>query len=581
MTVKRKMAPSPHRQNYSFKEALCLYFSGGSHSSWPFRTGQSGKFRQAARMSKLILVLFPFMLLHTTMVDLSWGKGKNPSHSAEFSLDTIRGVVKPTMSAMISSEIQARIIKLPFKDGQRFERGNILVEFDCAKYVAELSAVRAQYDVQQKILENNMELAKLQAIGQLEIDIARANTKKAHAAVRIAQVSVNGCRVTAPFSGRVVRTMVNPYESVNPYDELIHILDDTQLEIELILPSKSLRWLTKDTEFDFLIDETNLTYPARVLEIGASIEPVSQTVRVLGEFSSDFQNVISGMSGSATFSKKAVRKAKKRAGTKAAVEPAKATKANGKRVMKPAGHTLKKAKGAAGKNGTVGSSKATKANGKSGKNPAASTGKKATGTAGKNGALERAKGTTANGKGVTQPTGRLLKKAKGAMEKKKAVVPSKANGKRVMKPAGHTLKKAKGAAGKNGTVGSSKATKANGKSGKNPAASTGKKATGTAGKNGALERAKGTTANGKGVTKPTGELLKKAKGATGTKAIVEPSKANGKGVKLPPGHTLKKKVKGAARKNRTVGQPKGLTAKEAKARDDNLQDWLDKTLIWK
>ncbi len=171
------MAPSPHRQSYSFKEALCLYFGAGSHSSLPFRTGQSGKFRQAARMSRLILVLFAFMLLHTTMVDLSWGKGKNPSHSAEFSLDTIRGVVKPTMSAVISSEIQARIIKLPFKDGQRFERGNILVEFDCAKYEAELSAARAQYDVQQKILENNMELAKLQAIGQLEIDIAMANTK--------------------------------------------------------------------------------------------------------------------------------------------------------------------------------------------------------------------------------------------------------------------------------------------------------------------------------------------------------------------------------------------------------------------
>ncbi|MFB3062277.1 MAG: hypothetical protein ACE10C_13005, partial [Candidatus Binatia bacterium] len=58
------------------------------------------------------------------------------------------------------------------------------------------------------------------------------------------------------------------------------------------------------------------------------------------------------------------------------------------------------------------------------------------------------------------------------------------------------------------------------------------------------------------------------------------TKANGKGVKKPTGHKLKK-AKGAARKNRTVGQPKGLTAKEAKVRDDDLQDWLDKTIIWK
>ena len=139
-TVKRKKEPCPPRQSYSFKEALCLRFGAGSHSSLPFRAGQSGKFRQTARMSRLLLALFAFMLLHTTMVDLSWGKGKNPSRSAEFTLDTIRGVVKPTMSAVISSEIQARITKLPFKDGQPFRKGNILVEFNCAKYEAELSA---------------------------------------------------------------------------------------------------------------------------------------------------------------------------------------------------------------------------------------------------------------------------------------------------------------------------------------------------------------------------------------------------------------------------------------------------------
>ncbi len=463
-------------------------------------------------MPRLILVLFAFMLLHTMLVDLSWGKGKNPSHSAEFSLDTIRGVVKATMSAMISSEIQARIIQLPFKDGQPFGKGDLLVEFDCAKYEAELSAADAEYEAQQKTLENNLELAKLQAIGQLETEIAKANAKKARAAVRIAQVSVDGCRVRAPFSGRVVRTMVNPYESVNPYDELIYILDDTQLEIELILPAKSLRWLHKGTEFAFLIDETNLAYPARVLEVGASIDPVSQTVRVLGEFSSDFQNVISGMIGSVTFSKKAVRKAKKRAGTKAAVEPAKAKKAKGKRVMKPAGHTLKKAKGAAGKNRTVGSSKATKANDKSGKKPAASTGKKATGTAGKHGALERAKGTTANGK-----------------EKKKA--------------SGPTLKKAKKRAGENGTVGTSKVTEGKAQGVTKPAGRLFKKAKGAMEKKKAVVPAKATKANGKGVKKPTGHKLKKAKGA--------------------------------ARKNRTVGRPNGLTAKEAKAQADDLQDWHD------
>ena len=141
----------------------------------------------------------------------------------------------------------------------------------------------------------------MNGIGQLEVDVSEAEVKQAKAAVRSANIAVSHCTITAPFSGRVVKALVHPHESVNPYDEVMSVLNDKTFEIELILPSTSLRWVTKKSPFKFFIDETQEVYEAVVLEIGARVDPVSQTIRVFGQFKEQPEDVLAGMSGSARF----------------------------------------------------------------------------------------------------------------------------------------------------------------------------------------------------------------------------------------------------------------------------------------
>jgi multidrug efflux pump subunit AcrA (membrane-fusion protein) len=78
-------------------------------------------------------------------------------------------------------------------------------------------------------------------------------------------------------------------------------LDDTSLEIELVLPSSSLSWLKRKAPFTFTVDETRKGYQARVKEIGANVDAASQTVKVTGVFDAFPTEVLSGMSGSAKF----------------------------------------------------------------------------------------------------------------------------------------------------------------------------------------------------------------------------------------------------------------------------------------
>ena len=230
-----------------------------------------------------------------------WAKGDRPVHVARPESGVARGIVKAASQAVLYAQVQGRVNHVPYKEGQRFMKGATLIQLDCDKYRAELAAAAAEHEGKQKTYQNNKELAKLNAVSTLDVEISEAEAKKTLAAMRIAEIDVRGCQLAAPFAGRVVGVMVNEHEHVFPNDKLLSVLDDTSLEIELVLPSTSLAWLKRQSKFTFTVDETRRGYLARVKEIGANVDAASQTVKVTGIFEALPAEVLSGMSGSAQF----------------------------------------------------------------------------------------------------------------------------------------------------------------------------------------------------------------------------------------------------------------------------------------
>ena len=229
----------------------------------------------------------------------------DPSEYAVASIESeqeARGLINPVARATISSEILARIKKLPFRAGKRFKSGALLVEFDCGSYVAGVAVASATYERETKRLENLKRMSSLSAASDLEVAIAAADVKKAAAEVRLARVDVARCKVVAPYDGAIVEILANEHESVGPQTEVLSILAIGDPDIEIIVPSDWLRWIKKDMKFDFLIDETGERLNASISRIGSTIDPVSQTIKIIGHFQHPpIEGVIAGMSGTAIF----------------------------------------------------------------------------------------------------------------------------------------------------------------------------------------------------------------------------------------------------------------------------------------
>ena len=63
------------------------------------------------------------------------------------------------------------------------------------------------------------------------------------------------------------------------------------------MPSKWSSWLSENNQFNIHMDETNKDYPAKVTQVGARIDPISQTIKVRAVIKGDFLDLRPGMSG--------------------------------------------------------------------------------------------------------------------------------------------------------------------------------------------------------------------------------------------------------------------------------------------
>ncbi|WP_022731525.1 efflux RND transporter periplasmic adaptor subunit [Thalassospira lucentensis] len=217
---------------------------------------------------------------------------------------SVRALLKASSSAVLSSQISGRVTDIPFVEGQRFDKGDLLVGFDCRLMRAHQDIAKATLVGERKLLENKKKLLKLQSAGALEVALSEAAVAKAQAELTAAGYVASQCQITAPYQGRVIRRDVQPHETVAPGDPLISILDDSVLELELVIPSGWLSWLKTGRAFNVIVDETGKTLEAEILRLGAQIDPISQTVNVYARFAenSDTSNLIAGMSGTAQFS---------------------------------------------------------------------------------------------------------------------------------------------------------------------------------------------------------------------------------------------------------------------------------------
>jgi|GEM_PF-537909 len=249
--------------------------------------------------SALIILVMISFVLNTQQIQAA---ENNNAITKQVESIPIRGIVRPWARANISADVVARVMKISFKEGEAFRKGDLLIQLDCRHKKAELRSSEAHKREIMVSLKSALFLKKRRAGSRNDVDIARARVDRASADSDAIRYRLKACDIYAPFDGRIARLDIQEHEMPSKTKPFLSIVALENPQIELVVPSTWLSWLNRGKTFTFSVDETGRSYNGKVLRLGATVIAVNQTIKVFAKFITPGPEILPGMSGTAKFS---------------------------------------------------------------------------------------------------------------------------------------------------------------------------------------------------------------------------------------------------------------------------------------
>jgi membrane fusion protein, macrolide-specific efflux system len=140
------------------------------------------------------------------------------------------GKIQPRERVDIKSKVAGQVLSVLVDEGERVEKGQLLLKLDPVDYARETARADAELaQAQQALAFAEQALARRKAglaeraVSQADVEVSQNEAEMRRAAVRIAEVAVNAardrlrsCEVRSPLAGTVIQRGIEPGEVVSP-----------------------------------------------------------------------------------------------------------------------------------------------------------------------------------------------------------------------------------------------------------------------------------------------------------------------------------------------------------------------------
>jgi membrane fusion protein (multidrug efflux system) len=174
----------------------------------------------------------------------------------------VTGTLEANESISIQPELAGLVREIAFVEGQRVEKGALLVRLEDAELRAQVAEAEARADLARISRERADSLSRDRSISQAEVDQARSEERVAAAALDLLRVRLERTRIVAPFAGVIGARRVAAGDYVTSGTTITTLQDLSVLKVSFRVPERSIPQVKPGTR---------VTARAR---LGAAADPV-------------------------------------------------------------------------------------------------------------------------------------------------------------------------------------------------------------------------------------------------------------------------------------------------------------------
>ena len=191
------------------------------------------------------------------------------------------GTLRANEAITLTPNDTKKVTRINFEDGQRVEKGQVLVEMTSREESALLEEARFNADEAKKQLDRVQELAKRGAASQSLLDQRVREYESARARYNATESRLKDLVLLAPFSGVVGLREVSVGALVSPGDRITTLNDDAKMKLDFTVPGVYLRSLSVGLPIVAKSrDLGNKVFEGEVFSIDNQIDDVTRSIKV-------------------------------------------------------------------------------------------------------------------------------------------------------------------------------------------------------------------------------------------------------------------------------------------------------------
>jgi membrane fusion protein (multidrug efflux system) len=191
------------------------------------------------------------------------------------------GTANANESVDIASKVSNRVVAVPFAEGQKVRRGDLLVELDGEQARAEVAIAEAALKESRSQYDRSRELYSTKVLSESQLDQIEATLKANEARLAAARSRLGDLQIRAPFPGRVGLRRTSVGSMVGP-GTIITTLDDTDtMKVDFTVPEAFLAAVTPG----LAVSARSVSYPdqvfsGKVVSVDSRVDPSTRSITV-------------------------------------------------------------------------------------------------------------------------------------------------------------------------------------------------------------------------------------------------------------------------------------------------------------
>jgi RND family efflux transporter MFP subunit len=207
----------------------------------------------------------------------------------------VTGTLKPINHTQLKSKISAVVRSVSVREGDAVKQGQGLAQFDTSDIAsqlhdrqANLEIAKAQLALDERTHAKNQALLKQGFISdnafdssRSSVEISRGKVKAAAAQVDIAADALNDTTLRAPIAGVIGKRSIQPGERVEVNSDLLSIVDLSEMEIQVAVPTTDIPQVAVGQTAQFKVDGfADQTFTGHVTRLSPEASDGSRSITV-------------------------------------------------------------------------------------------------------------------------------------------------------------------------------------------------------------------------------------------------------------------------------------------------------------